>query len=1741
MHYTYFFNSAFRRFAAGSHPPRWGVSLVALLLLLSSLRSSAQTKLYWVQSSGTAADDRLGSANLDGTGRTDLTSGPTQFDNPQALAVDVANNRVYVGDGANAGSTGIRRYNLTTGTLVDQIIPGATGISINALQVVGSKLYWVQSSGTAANDQLCSANLDGTGLSVLASGNSATTFLNPQSLWVDAENGFIYVGDGAGASSTGLSRFTLAGSFSATLVAGSASASYNGVQKAGSKLYWVQSSGTAADDRLSSANLDGSGRTDLASGNSTTTFINPQALWVNAVNSQIYVGDGAGTGSTGISRFTLAGTYVSNVVAGSTASINAIGSNQQPAAAPTVTTATPTGITTTGATLGGNVTADGGATVTERGVVYVAGTGTPTTSNTKLTSAGTTGSFTVNAPGLTAGTQYTVRAYAINSAGTSYGSTVSFTSASPAAVTAITRTGNALTNTASVSYTVTFSASVSGLTTANFAALTTGSVSGASVSSLTGSGSTYTVSVNTGTGDGTVQLQLSNATGLTPGVSNVPFAGDVITIDKTAPTVVSISRQVPLTSLTNAISYTFRVTFSEDVTNVRPGLFSTTYTGLTLSGFFINVVPVSGSVYDVTAGDYTGEGPIKLFASNGTGPNRAYDLAGNEYTLPFGGSESYAVDNVRPTSVAVSVPASGTYGAGQQLNFAATFRENVFVGTNGSTPLLPLTIGTTARQATYISGSGTSTLVFRYTVQAGEQDADGVTLASGLSLNGSTIRDAATNDVVLTLSGVSSTAGVLVDAVAPTVVITSSASNPTSTSPIPVTVTFSESVTGFVLADVSVSNGTPSALAGSGSSYSFSVTPTAAGAVTVSIPVNVAQDAAGNGNSASAPYTITFAPVATLSVGISAQTSVSCNGGSNGAATVQASGGTTPYTYQWSNGAQTASITGLTAGTYSVTVTDAASRTATAQAVITEPTALTSSVTTTNVSCFGGSTGAINLTPAGGTAPYTFNWGGGIATEDRTNVAAGTYSVTITDANGCTLIRSVNVSQPATALSVSVSKTDATANGSADGSATATPAGGTSGYTYQWSNGAQTASITGLTAGTYNVVVTDANGCQTSGSATVGQPAPAPQDLLISTGTPAAPVAIAAGTYANVTVTGTGVARLDGAVTVNGAFLVQGSLNTNCQALTGPGSFTLAAGATLAICDEAGITVSGNTGAVQLSGARSFSPDASYVYNNLNPSAPQFTGNGLPGQVRNLTLTNVSTTFAQVLSQSVAIQQVLTMPTSNSLNTGISSVTLLSDATGTALVVANGGIVTGNLIAQRYIDPTTNAAVGYRHLAMLPGSATVASYLGSGGTTPVFNTAYNTSATPLSTTPFPTVFGYDQARLTTSPATGLSAFDKGWFSPAGTEVVSGRGAVPRAYTVQLPGASTLTLQMVDRTSFTYSLARTSGATAADAGWNFVANPFLAPLDWSTVTTSQRPGLDAAMYVYESTSQYGGNYRSYANGIGASPLIGLAQGFWVRVREGQTSGSLALNTSNRVTTYNQQAPVRRGAADTRPQLQLQLAGATGPADDLFVYAQAGATAGLDAEFDAAKLPNSSGLNLASLTAAGEQLAIDGRPAFGPAALSIPLSVVVPQAGTYTFTAAALSNLPAGTRAELVDNLTGTRTVLAAGTRYGFTLTDVTAPGRFWLSLTPAGVLATGNAALAAQVSVFPNPSTGQVTVLRPATGAASAEVLNALGQVVRRVALPTAETRLDLRELPTGVYTLRLTTQQGTVSKRLVRE
>ena len=218
---------------------------------------------------------------------------------------------------------------------------------------------------------------------------------------------------------------------------------------------------------------------------------------------------------------------------------------------------------------------------------------------------------------------------------------------------------------------------------------------------------------------------------------------------------------------------------------------------------------------------------------------------------------------------------------------------------------------------------------------------------------------------------------------------------------------------------------------------------------------------------------------------------VSCNGGSNGSLSVACvSGGTSPYTYSWApGGASTATVSGLSAGTYSLTITDSIGCTLNSTATITQPAALLANATVTSnvVSC--NILGSAQAAPTGGTPSYTYSWSNGATTSSVSSLTAGSYTVTVTDSNACTATGSVTITQPANVLAAAVTVTaNETCGNSNIGSAQALASGGTTPYTYSWSNGATTSSISGLSAGTYTITVNDNAGCGTTGSVTITQP-----------------------------------------------------------------------------------------------------------------------------------------------------------------------------------------------------------------------------------------------------------------------------------------------------------------------------------------------------------------------------------------------------------------------------------------------------------------------------------------------------------------------------------------------------------------------------------------------------------------------------------------------------------------------------
>ncbi|HLP22137.1 MAG TPA: gliding motility-associated C-terminal domain-containing protein [Chitinophagales bacterium] len=216
-------------------------------------------------------------------------------------------------------------------------------------------------------------------------------------------------------------------------------------------------------------------------------------------------------------------------------------------------------------------------------------------------------------------------------------------------------------------------------------------------------------------------------------------------------------------------------------------------------------------------------------------------------------------------------------------------------------------------------------------------------------------------------------------------------------------------------------------------------------------------------------------------------TNVACNGANTGEIDLSVTGGTGAYTYTWTGGGATQDTTGLLAGTYTVTVTDGNNCTATASATVTQPAGMVLNATTSNVGCAGGANGSVDVTVQGGVFPYTFAWSNGAVTEDINGLSGGTYSITITDANGCTITATYTITEPA-AITTSIVGTNVTCNGASNGAADLTVSGGTAPYTYFWSNFAATQDLANIGGGTYFVIVTDVNGCQKRDSIIITEP-----------------------------------------------------------------------------------------------------------------------------------------------------------------------------------------------------------------------------------------------------------------------------------------------------------------------------------------------------------------------------------------------------------------------------------------------------------------------------------------------------------------------------------------------------------------------------------------------------------------------------------------------------------------------------
>jgi gliding motility-associated-like protein len=440
-------------------------------------------------------------------------------------------------------------------------------------------------------------------------------------------------------------------------------------------------------------------------------------------------------------------------------------------------------------------------------------------------------------------------------------------------------------------------------------------------------------------------------------------------------------------------------------------------------------------------------------------------------------------------------------------------------------------------------------------------------------------------------------------------------------------------------------------------SISSSISNAAAGNYTVTIT-----DVNGCSIIRSATITATLPPVVVQS----ALTNVLCNGDSSGSISISVNNGTAPFSFLWSNGATTQNISNIKNGTYTVTVTDANGCTNVKSFTVTQPTFLSlANFSSVNTTC-GQANGSAQVIPSGAVSPYTYTWSNGASTNQIVNIIAGTYSVTVTDANGCTRRRNIvvaNTNGPAVTL---LSQVNVNCFGAATGSINISTSGGLAPYTYLWSNASTSQNISGLIAGDYTITVTDANNCTATAVYTITQIAV----LTVN------PTVINSGCIANSGSVSTNVIGGTAPYTYNWS---NGSTSTSINNLSA-GNYSLT------ITDNNGCTVSWN-GIVVGAG----SPSSSFVVINVscygfsdgsittsvsggNPPYTFLWSNGsTSSNLNNIAGGSYSVTITDQSGCTANYSKTVQSPVPLSLNANVTNVNCYNGNTGSIQLIVNGG------------------------------------------------------------------------------------------------------------------------------------------------------------------------------------------------------------------------------------------------------------------------------------------------------------------------------------------------------------------------------------------------------------------------------------------------------------------------------------
>jgi large repetitive protein len=506
------------------------------------------------------------------------------------------------------------------------------------------------------------------------------------------------------------------------------------------------------------------------------------------------------------------------------------------------------------------------------------------------------------------------------------------------------------------------------------------------------------------------------------------------------------------------------------------GIIPYTYAWITSGGTGATGTGLSAGTYTVTITDNNGctstapvtiSEPIAITATTTTTQASCGNNNGTATITTSGGTSPYTYlwtpsSNTGSTATGLSV---GTYTVTITDNDGCTQTATAII-TSSSTPTVTVTVvtdvlcnGNSTGTAT-VTGAGGATPYTYLWAPAGGTTATG----TGLSAGTYTVTLTDNNGCAVTVSATITQPPALTATMGlPTNVLCSGGANGSAE------VTAGGGVSPYTYAWAPVGGTTATGTGLSAGTYTTTVTD-------------------NNGCAATATVTITQPPPFTATMG--APTNVLCNGGSTGIAAVTGAGGASPYTFLWSPiGGTSATGTGFSAGTYTVTITDNEGCISTADVIITEPTAITVNITTTAAACTSNN-GTATATVSGGTPFYTYSWNpSGNTGSTATGLSVGIYTVTVTDNNGCTYTITANVPSSSGLNANITASTNISCNGGTNGSITVTASGGTSPYTYLWNpSGIITSTAGGLSAGTYTITVTDNNGCTAVDAITLTQP-----------------------------------------------------------------------------------------------------------------------------------------------------------------------------------------------------------------------------------------------------------------------------------------------------------------------------------------------------------------------------------------------------------------------------------------------------------------------------------------------------------------------------------------------------------------------------------------------------------------------------------------------------------------------------